>query len=119
MSTNKEKEIEEENGFKFYDLYGDLNRKGIKNHFIEFYNLKHPNYKQRLKYAKLIYQISQLCPQRKEKKLNFVFDLDRTLICVRVLEFYKLNEVKEKYKTLGEYYQFIEIYIIMLFKFKI
>ena len=106
----KEKEIEDEYAFEFYDLYGDLNRKGIKHHLLEFYNLKHPNYKQRLKYAKLIYQISQLCPQRKEKKLNFVFDLDSTLICARVLEFYKLNEVKEKYKTLGEYYQFIEIY---------
>ncbi len=107
---SKEKEIEEENGFEFYDLYGDLNRKGIKEYLLELYNLKYPNYKQRIKYGKLIYQISQLCPQRKEKQLNFVFDLDSTLICARVLEFYKLNEVKEKYKSLGEYYQFIELY---------
>ena len=107
----KEKEIEDEYAFEFYDLYGNLNRKGIKQELLKFYKLKnHPNYKERIKYSKLIYQISQLCPQRKEKKLNFVFDLDSTLICSKILDYYNLNEVKEKYKSLGEYYQFIEVY---------
>ena len=107
---NKNEIEEEEKGFEFYDLYGEINREGIKNYLLEFYNLKHLNYKERIKYGKLINQISQLCPKRKEKKLNFVFDLDCTLICTKALNYDNLKEIKEKYKSLGEYYQFIEVY---------
>ena len=106
----KENEFEEDNEFEFYDLYGDLNREGIKKHLLDLYHLAHPNFKERIKYSKLIYQISQLCPQIKKKKLNFVFDLDNTLICAKTLDYSKLDIVKEKYKSLDEYYQFIELY---------
>ncbi len=82
---NKNEIEEEEKGFELYDLCGDINREGIKNYVLEFYNLKHLNYKERIKYGKLINQISQLCPKRKEKKLNFVIDLDFTLKCATAL----------------------------------
>jgi hypothetical protein len=115
----KEKEIkiekkiekeEEEEEFEFYDIFREVNKEGICKALYKFYSLTYPNFKERIKYSKIINQIRQLELQNKEKKLNFVFDLDSTLICARVLEFYKLNEVKEKYKSLGEYYQFIELY---------
>ncbi len=110
IELDNKKEIDEEKEFEFYNLNGYLKREKIKEYLLEFYNLKHPNYKERIKYSKLIYKISQLCPEKKEKKLNFVFDLDCTLICAKSLEFNKLKEIKEKYKSLGEYYQFIEVY---------
>ena len=50
-----EEEEEEEKGLEFYDLYGDINREGIKMYLLKFYNLKHPNYKERIKYGKLMY----------------------------------------------------------------
>ena len=110
IELDNKKEIDEEKEFEFYDLNGYLKREKIKEYLLEFYNVKHLNYKERIKYSKLIYKISQLCPEKKEKKLNFVFDLDCTLICAKSLEFNKLKEIKEKYKSLGEYYQFIEVY---------
>ena len=110
FEQNKENEFEVDNEFEFYDLYGDLNREGIKKHLLDLYHLAHPNFKERIKYSKLIYQISQLCPQIKKKKLNFVFDLDSTLICAKTLDYSKLDIVKEKYKSLDEYFQFMEVY---------
>ena len=104
-----EKEEKEEE-FEFYDIFREVNKEGICKALYKFYSLTYPNFKERIKYSKIINQIRQLDLQNKEKKLNFVFDLDNTLICALVLKNNNIDKVKEKYNYLNKYYIFDECY---------
>ena len=118
IEKKNEKKIEEENkirkkeiriDFYFNDKLRQINRKEIRKILYDFYNLKYPNFSERIEFSKLIDKIIQLEPQNKKKKLNFVFDLDNTLICAfNINNNINFDKIKEKY--LNENYIFDECY---------
>ena len=59
----------------------DNHKFNIKQILLEFYNnTSFPTFEERIKYAEIINYLSHYQPERKQKKINFVFDLDNTLI---------------------------------------
>ncbi len=78
--TKKENIIKKNNKSLIkYNL--DNHKFNIKQILLEFYNnTSFPTFEERIKYAEIINYLSHYQPERKQKKINFVFDLDNTLI---------------------------------------
>ena len=99
--------------------YLDNNKYNIKQILLDFYNYtSFPNFEERIKYAKIInYLKNYRSENRKQKKINFVFDLDNTLIYGTLLN----NQNNLKLKINNNYiYEKLEIHdTVFIFYFHI
>ena len=81
LKRKKEEEIKKEKQIKFCHII-DINIINIKKILEEYFNCeKIPSFELRIKYSKIInFLRNNYKPEKYEKRLNFIFDLDNTLI---------------------------------------